>query len=119
MKITNIEAEMFLQTLTTLVSQELPRKAGVAIARNIRKLNEELKEYHEQKDNLIRQYGTQDGDQISLDINNREAFAQFLAGLEPINKLEFEIDIMKITYDDLPDIITPETILKLELMLED
>ena len=121
MKMTNIEAEMHLQLLSKMVNQELPRKTSVAIARNLRKLNDELKEYREQKDNLIRKYGKENEDgQIGIDMNaDREAFAKFVEELTPINQLEFEIDIMKISYDDLPETITPETIFGLEFMIEE
>ena len=51
---------------------------------------------------------------IGLDINeDRESFMQVLEELTPLNQLEFDVDVMKITYDDLPEIITPETIAKI------
>jgi hypothetical protein len=87
----------------------------------MRKLNEELKEYHEHKDALIRKHGKENEQgQFGLDANeDREAFMKFLEELAPLNQLGFDIDVMKITYDDLPEIIAPDTIFKLEFMIED
>jgi len=97
----------------------MPRKGSIAIAKNLRKLNEELKEFLETRDELIKKYGevTEDG-MITLKIDS-ENFSKYIQEIEPIGQMKFNVDLVKITYDDLPETITPEQVLALDFMIEE
>ena len=85
MKITNLEALTFVQTAGVLKESG---KLGFAIAKNMRKLADELVEYDQKRGEIIQKYGIPEGD-------NRYRFTEenakkFYEEMEEYDAMEFE-----------------------------
>ena len=94
MKITNIEAFQSVQTLSALKERG---KLGYAIARNMRKLEEELTEYTERRNELIKAYGSPTGDgEYQIPAANMGAFFK---EMDEYNEIEFEFQPHTVTED--------------------
>lgn len=91
------------------------RKGGLSVARNLKKIDDELIEYSKARDELIRKY-SDDGVTMERSNPNWEAFAK---EFEELGSVEASIDINTITEFDLPDAITPATCLAIEFMIEE
>lgn len=93
-KMTNAEA---MNGLTVLGQIKETGKLGFAIAKNVRKLQEELKEYLEKRDGLIRKYGhkTEDGQYM---VEN-EQVADFLKELREYDTIEFSFNPQMVNED--------------------
>ena len=111
------EAEINLQAMASIMQEKMPRKASMAVAKNLRKYNDELKEYFEQKNELVRKYGKEVDGQYIIE-ESSDNFKQFLEEIRPLANAEIDIDTMKVTYDELPETISPEALLGLEFMIE-
>lgn len=91
MKMTNIEAFHSVNVMSGLRESG---KLGYAIARNMRKLNDELTEYIHIRDELIRKYGTSQGEnEYRIPPENTELFVQEMS---EYNNIEFEFIPYKI-----------------------
>ena len=75
-------------------------KLGYAIAKNTRKLKEEIKEYIAKRDELLKKYGTpvdgRKGD-YTIDRKNRTLYD---AELEEYENIEFEVELMQVSESD-------------------
>lgn len=73
---------------------------GVKIAYNLRKINEELKEYYDYKENLFKKYGeVKDG---VLMINKESpSFADYLKEIKPLEDQEVELKLRRFTEKEL------------------
>lgn len=92
MKMTNAEAYGSLGIL-----QELREKGvlGFAIAKNMRKLADELQEYDSKRNECIRKYGTQlEGDRYQFSTGAAE---KYYAEMEPYDRIEFEFEPMTVS----------------------
>lgn len=92
MKMTNTEAYGSLGVL-----QELKEKGvlGFAVAKNMRKLADELQEYDSKRNECIRKYGTLiEGERYSF---SSEAAEKFYAEMEPYDRIEFEFEPMTVS----------------------
>ena len=76
--------------------------AGLKIARNLRMINDELKEYYERKQELFRKYGEEKGDQLVVD-KDSENYPLFIKELEPLANEEVEFNFRKLTENDLAE----------------
>ena len=95
---TNQQAEILALSLQSM--SDTKGSVGLKIARNLRMINEELREYYQFKQALFEKYGEeQDGRWvISKDSPNIEAF---LSELKPLEEQEVNFDFRKITEDEL------------------
>ena len=84
MKITNLEAWNILQSSAEINESG---RLGFAIAKNMRKLADELKEYTQKRDELIMKYGTKENEQYRIEPKNAK---MFLKELEEYDDIEFE-----------------------------
>ena len=84
MTMTNLEAFNCIQLMNGL--NETGR-LGYAIAKNMRKLADELKEYTQKRDELIMKYGTKENEQYRIEPKNAK---MFLKELEEYDDIEFE-----------------------------
>lgn len=92
MKITNLEAWNFLQSSSEINESG---KLGFAIAKNMRKLADELKEYDAKRNELIEKYGTAMGDgRFSLTSENASMLQKEMAEYDSI---EFEFSPMTVS----------------------
>ena len=109
MEITNIQADMILGQLNTMYSsltknsEPAPCTLTFGLAKNIRKVQTELKEYFEEKQKLLQKY------EITSDvqINNTENGQKFLAEFSPLSMENSEIEFhkLKMTFDELCDVM--------------
>ena len=98
---------------------------GYAAARNTRILCNELKEYTERKDELVRKYGKPDLDadgnptgSISLAFDSPE-FAKFAEEIEQYATIEHSPNLMLIDYEKAIGILSGAEILELDWMFKE
>ena len=119
----NAEMEQMLGTL----QKHLDRRdiVGYAAARNTRILRDELKEYLERRDELVRKYGTADTDEkgnptgsVSLGFDSPE-FSKFAEEIEQYAVIEHAPDLMQLKYEDAIGILSGAEILELDWMFKE
>ena len=94
MKLTN--AQMF-DSFQVLNQVEETGVLGFAIAQNRRKLADELKEYAQKRDELLREHGTDQGDgKFTL---TTEAVAAFSAALRPFAEMTADVAVRQVDED--------------------
>lgn len=87
MRMTNAEGA---QCLSIMMNIQEKGKLGFAIAKNMRKLNDELREYFAKRDELIQEYGEkQDGDQYRIP---PEAAQKFIDELREYDEIPFDFE---------------------------
>jgi len=95
MKMTNVEGA---QCLSVMMSIQEKGKLGFAIAKNMRKLNDELREYFAKRDELIMQYGEKrDGDRYWVP---PEKAQEFIDALSVYDEIEFDFEPQKINEEE-------------------
>ena len=95
MKLTN--AKMF-DSLLVLNQAEEKGVLGFAIAQNRRKLAEELKEYAAKRDELLKEYGTDEGDgKYRIPVENVQAFS---AALRPFAEMTADVAVRQVSEAD-------------------
>ena len=95
MKMTNSQMFDSLQVLTQVEEQGV---LGYAIARNRRKLADELQEYLAKRDELLQEYGTDDGEgRFSF---THEAAQAFSAALRPYADMEIDVALHQVSAAD-------------------
>lgn len=94
------QAEILAINLSTML--ETKGVVGFKIARNLRMINDELREYYEYKQELFKKYGEEvDG---NLVINkDSENYPLFLNEIKQIAETEVNFDFRKITEEELID----------------
>ena len=97
-----------------IIHMAFSRKGGLSVARNLKKIDEELTEYNNERDSLIRKY-SEDG--TSMDKSNPK-WDEFVVEFNSISSVETSMDINTITEDDLPENCSPAECLALEFMIE-
>lgn len=98
-----------------IVNQPFTRKGGLAMARNMKKIDAELEEYCNSRDELIRKYS--DGGS-SMDRTNPH-WDEFVTEFNEISSVETSININTITENDLPENISPAACLAIDFMIEE
>lgn len=92
MKLTN--AQMF-DSLLVLNQVEEKGVLGFAIAQNRRKLSEELKEYAQKRDELLKEYGTDEGDgRFTITTEKVPAFS---AALRPFAEMTADVNVRQVS----------------------
>lgn len=92
------EAEHLAEVLSTMLKEK--GVVGYKIARNLRMINDELKEYYELKQELFRKYGTEDGDRIIIN-KDSENYPLFIKEISPLAEQEVNFDFRKISEEEL------------------
>lgn len=119
----NVEMEQMLGVL----SKHLDRKdiIGYAAARNTRILANELTEYIDKKNELIRKYGEADTDDggnptgsVSIRVNTPE-FEKFAIEIEQFAKISHSPEIMTIPYESAIGKLSGSEFLELDWMFVD
>lgn len=79
----------------------LPCRVGYAIAKNVRVIATELKEFITERDNLIREFGTQTQETgaYTIDITDEKVMKAFVERLDPIAEIETNVELLKINID--------------------
>lgn len=134
MKVKNGELWIAREALNQLISQRLPVKSALALAKFTKKFNEELASINEVRNGLIKKYGQKDeekGGQLVVG-PECEGFDKFQEELQELMDQETEIVVEKIklpemvasTCDkchhnmDRPFMIEPEVLMLLEKFIE-
>lgn len=88
--------------IATLLSTMLQVKGivGYKIARNLRMINDELKEYNEIKQNLFEKYGEERNGQLVID-KSSENYSLFMNEIKPYEEQEVNFDFKTITEEEL------------------
>lgn len=97
---TNQQADALLLSLSTML--DVKGIAGFKIARNMRMIQEELKEYIQYKTELFKKYGEEKDGQLIVD-KSSPLFEEFSQKLNDLNKQEVSFDFRKITEDELAE----------------
>lgn len=115
-------------SLAVISQKQLPIKVSYAIAKNIKKLESELKIYNEERQKLIDQYCIKDneGNNVIDENNNLKIADEHLdAWNKEINELmdiEVDIDIHKFNLDSLMNgnyDMTPAELMIIDYMIEE
>ena len=128
MKLTNRKIVNDVNFLAILTQKQLPIKVSYAIAKNISKIESELKIYNKERQKLLDKFCVKDSEGNNvIDENNNLKIAD--EHLEVWNKeinelldIEVEIDIHKFNVDDLIYSnceMTPGEIMLIDYMIED
>ena len=120
MKMTFSDLLVYHQNLLALSNKTLPRKASVAVARNIGKMEKEVELHNKQRKEIAELYAVKKDGEFVIE-NNSYTFSSeddkkaFLDEVKQLNEVELDVDI--ITFDsaeldrcdevDRYDILTP------------
>lgn len=92
------QAENLAIALNTLT--DIKGVVGFKIARNLRMIQDELREYYQFKEELFRKYGEEKEGSLVVD-KDGENFPLFLKELQPLMDAEVSFDFRKITEQEL------------------
>lgn len=116
MLLSNIQMERYMESLIPVL--EHTGMIGYAAARNYRRLSDQLVEYIQRKDDLIREYGNEHEGQVSITPASPK-FHEFEAKLIPFATMEHEVEIMKRPMSEAIGSLTGQQILDIWWMLDD
>lgn len=123
MKYTNEEMAAMLESLKGFMDRR--DMIGYAAARNARKLSDEVGAFLRFRDDLVVKYGDEERDaegnatgrfSISALSPNFKRFAEEIA---PISKLEFELELLKLPYEEAIGKLSGSELLALDWMFEE
>lgn len=92
------QAENLAIALQTL--NDVKGVVGFKIARNLRMINDELREYYQFKQELFKKYGEEQDGQLIIN-KESENFPLFMKELTPLMETEVSFDFRKITEEEL------------------
>ena len=119
MKLTNIEMSTHLSSLNR-ISNKVRGKLGYAVARNIRKISEELIEFENIRLEHIRKYGTDNGNGECIIKKDTVEYNQFLTDMIEFANISHEVDIYVIEPDVIMESdLTAQEIGTLNFMIND
>ena len=88
-----------------------------ALARNVRRLTDAAQEFMITRNDLLHEYGVEDEDgTVKLKIDS-EGFAEFAKRIEPLTTISYDVEITKITRDDIPEDMSATEILNIIWMI--
>ncbi|WP_297428872.1 DUF1617 family protein [Clostridium sp.] len=124
MKITNRKILEDMNTLKAVSQKQFPVKVSYAIAKNISKIDSELKIYEKERQKLIEQYSERDeGNKIISDESGNVKFADVDGWNKDIKELldiENEIEIHKFKFEELGNLnISAEELRVIDYMIEE
>ena len=119
MKLTNVQMDSYLQAMQN-ISEKVTGKFASAVARNMRKISEELVEYQNLKNNAIFKYGEvgEDG-RASIKIGS-DAFEKFIEEMKEYSDIAHDVSIQKITQNELlSSSLNANEILTIDFMVDE
>lgn len=118
MQLKNIEMSNYLNALNQ-ISNKVTGKLGYAVARNIRKISDEVFEFEKIKNELINKYG-EDSDGQKVIRLNTEPYQNFLDEIQEYKDIAHEVDIFMIdAYEVWKSDLTAKEIISLDFMIND
>lgn len=128
MKLTNRKIVSDANFLGTLTNKQLPVKVSYAIAKNVSKIESELKIYNDERQKLLDKYCIKDEEgKNKIDENNQlrisdEHLESWTKDVEELLNIEIEIDIHKFNINDLLNStceMTPSELILIDYMIEE
>lgn len=99
-----------------IVNMSFSRKGSFSIARNLKKISNELETYKDERSKLIKQYAGETAESINPD---NPHWAEFYKEFLEMSNVEVSLEINTIVEDDFPTECTPMTYVNLEFMTEE
>ena len=119
MKLTNIQMDNYLQSMKR-ISEKVTGKFAYEVARNMRKISEELVEYQNLKDKAIFKYGQQNEDGSASIKVGSEAYEKFLEEMRDYAEISHDVPIQMITQEELlSSTLNANEILTIDFMVSD
>lgn len=119
MKLTNIEMSNHLNSLNQ-ISNKAKGKLGYAVARNIRKISDELIEFETLRLEHIHKYGTDNGNGECVIKKNTEEYHKFITDMQEFANISHDVDIFMINAEFVMDSdLTAEEMIKIEFMINE
>lgn len=122
MKLTNVEMSACLNSLKE-ISAKTKGKLSYAVARNIRKLTNELVEFENIRNNLICKYGSEVKSENRFVIDpqsNPEGFEKYWQDMQEYIYISHDVDIFKIDPIEFETSdLTAEDIMNIEFMINE
>lgn len=119
MKLTNVQMDNYLQAMQN-ISEKVTGKFAYAVARNMRKISEELVEYQNLKNNAIFKYGETGEDGRASILVGSDAYKQFIEEMKDYAEISHDVVIQKITTDELlSSSLNANEILTIDFMVEE
>ena len=119
MKLTNVQMDNYLQAMQN-ISEKITGKLAYVVARNMRKISEELVEYQNLKNNAIFKYGEIGEDGRASILIGSDAFKKFVEEMDEYADISHEVAIQKITQAELlSSPLNANEILTIDFMVEE
>lgn len=119
MKLTNIQMDNYLHSLEK-ISEKVTGKFAYAVARNMRKISEELVEYQNLKDKAILKYGEKMEDGTTAVRVGSEGYDKFMDEMKDILDISHDVAIQMISQQDLlSSSLNANEILTIDFMVEE
>lgn len=99
MKLTNKQMDDYFQRLNA-ISEKAKGRLGYAIARNLRKLSEELVEYQNLKDKTITKYGIVEDGVSRIQVGSAE-YEKFLEDMKEFMDIQHDVQIFYVSEDNV------------------
>ena len=97
-----------------VIKLKFSRSGALSVYRNVKKIEEELSDYINERQKLIVEYKTGDNDVVD---NTNPKWNDFLKELNELISVEISLEINTIHEDDLPENLSVEQISVLEFMV--
>ncbi|WP_337871629.1 hypothetical protein [Ignavibacterium sp.] len=92
------------EPIANLLKLELPVKTAYKLAKLSNTIQSELREFEQLRNNLIKKYGKQSGDEIKIEPTDKETFGKFSGEITELLETEIEINYTPINIDELGSI---------------
>lgn len=92
------------KSLAEVLTKEVPVKAGYRLGRNLNKINSELRDYNNKRNELIKKYGEKNKKGDIEVKQGGEQWDNFSKDLGQLLDEEIEVDLMKVNLEMLGDI---------------
>lgn len=120
MKLTNIEMNNVLSNLGN-ISDKVTGKLAYAVARNMRKIGNEIVDFENIRNKLINKYGTLDENENNYVIKvGTEEHKKFMEEISEYTSIEHDVDIYKVDKEEIfKSNLTAKEIINLDFMIEE
>ena len=119
MKLTNIEMSNYLNSLQQ-VSNKVKGKLGYAVARNIRKISDELIEFENLRLEHIRKYGTVNENGECVIKKDTEEYEKFLTDMQEYVTIAHDVDIHMVDAEEIfKSDLTADEITTIDFMINE
>lgn len=119
MKLTNIEMTNYVNSLQN-ISSKVKGKLGYAVARNIRKITNELTEFENIRLEYIRKYGTVNENGECIIKKDTEEYDKFITDMQEYVTISHDVDIYMIDVEEIiKSDLTADEITSIDFMINE